>query len=155
MAVKTADNCFWSIACPVNGGSAANPASSFFNASRKAARVCCSSCTIHLIAPVPSEAAASESGRYTRKKPQGSVDSAQRYREIKTHSFALLYRSLPDFIKLAGRLQQIELRLLALEICVEVGHPLVVLFEAGSFHFTHVYSPFSELRLEHGEILLR
>src|ERR1700730_16064221 len=42
---------------------------------------------------------------------------------------------LPDFIKLPGRLQQIQLRLLALEIGVKIGHPLVVLVEASPLDF--------------------
>src|ERR1700676_2332947 len=62
---------------------------------------------------------------------------------------------LPDFIKLAGGLQQVKLRLLALEIRIEVGHPLVTFFETGFFDLAHVDSAFGELRLEYGDVLLR
>ena len=89
----------------LNGGSWAKPPSSLFTASRNAASVFCSS-TRHPIERTQ-----------TRVRLQG------------------ICRSLPDFIKLAGRLQQIELRLLSLEISVEVGHPLVVFLEAAPFHF--------------------
>ena len=45
---------------------------------------------------------------------------------------------LPNFIKVSGGLQQIELRLLALEIRVEVGHPPIIFLQAGFFHLAHI-----------------
>src|ERR1700730_1310837 len=78
------------------------------------------------------------------------------YRVFESHCCQkFTHALLPDFIKLPGGLQQVELRLLALEIRIEVGHPLITFFETGFFDLTHVDSAFGELRLENGDILLR
>src|SRR5258708_19157658 len=61
---------------------------------------------------------------------------------------------LPDFIKLAGGLQQIELGLLALEIGVEISQPAVVFLEPSLLYFAHVDAAFGKLRLKHAHILL-
>src|SRR5258708_9941721 len=61
---------------------------------------------------------------------------------------------LPDFIKLAGGLQQIELGLLALEIGVEVSKPRVVLLEPSFLNFANINAALSKLRLKYAHILL-
>src|SRR5258705_13966010 len=61
---------------------------------------------------------------------------------------------LPDFIKLAGGLQQIELGLLALEIGVEVSQPPVVLLEPSFLNFANINAALSKLRLKDAQILL-
>src|SRR5712672_842229 len=61
---------------------------------------------------------------------------------------------LPDFIKLAGGLQQIELGLLALEIGIQISQPAVVFLEASLLYFAHVDAAFGKLRLKHAHILL-
>src|SRR5260370_30654984 len=61
---------------------------------------------------------------------------------------------LPDFIKLAGGLQQSELGLLTLEIGIQVSQPAVVFLEASLLYFPHVDAAFGELRLKHAQILL-
>src|SRR6266446_8396322 len=62
---------------------------------------------------------------------------------------------LPNFIKLPGGLQQIELRLLTLEIGVKISHPLVAFHQARFLDFPQIDTAFDELRLQHGQILLR
>ena len=62
---------------------------------------------------------------------------------------------MPDFVELAGGLQQVELGLLALEIGVEVLHPLFVFGDAGAFDFAEIHFAFIELGLEDGDVLLR
>ena len=62
---------------------------------------------------------------------------------------------LPDFVELARGLEQVELGLLALEVGVEVGHPLFVFRDASAFDFAEIHFAFVELRLEDGDVLLR
>ena len=61
---------------------------------------------------------------------------------------------LPDFVELAGGLQQVELGLLALEVGVEILHPLFVFGDAGALDFAEIHFAFIELRLEDGDVLL-
>src|SRR6266403_1483388 len=61
---------------------------------------------------------------------------------------------LPDFIKLAGGLQQIQLGLLALEIGIQVSQPTVVFLEASLLYFAHVDAALGKLRLKDAHILL-
>src|SRR5438876_3854311 len=63
--------------------------------------------------------------------------------------------SLPHLIQLSCCLQQFQLCLLLLEICIQVRHPLFVLFQPGLFDLAEIQLPFRKLRLFHGHVLLR
>jgi hypothetical protein len=63
-------------------------------------------------------------------------------------------RLLPDLIELACGLEQVELRLLTLEIRLEVEHPLFVFFQPGAFYFAQIDLSLVELRLQDGDVLL-
>ena len=52
-------------------------------------------------------------------------------------------------------MEQVELGLLALEVGVEIGHPLFVFGDAGAFDFAEIHFAFVELGLEDGDVLLR
>src|SRR5262249_14284732 len=62
---------------------------------------------------------------------------------------------LPKLIQLPRRFQQIQLCLLALEIRVQISHPLFVLIQPRLLHVPQIDLAFAELLLENADVELR
>jgi len=62
---------------------------------------------------------------------------------------------LQDSVELSRGAQEFQLRLLAVKIAIQVGHPFFVFVEPRAFHIAKIRLALAKLRLQDAYILLR